>query len=120
MQLRHVETIARRMLGAAPEWALASARSVQGGLIVEGSPATVISRGKNKGRKRWSKPLQTVIVTEPDYAAEIARYEREEGKCHECFGEGKTAFRWSRDKGTEYRECRRCKGAGVAPAGRED
>ena len=84
---------------------------------VTGCIAPVITRGKNKGERNWSKMDKTTIrefvVSIADHEAWKLEWERKNGKCHRCQGSGKTLARVTATEKT-YRECTRCKGTGGA------
>ena len=72
----------------------------------------LLTRGPNKGRKRWDGPREELWLSGAEVEARAEQYERETGNCRECMGDGKTLARWSATEGTTYRECSRCKGTG--------
>lgn len=119
MNCGHWGNLARRKLGALPEgFEFFEIRATKWGTMLKGGVATVTKSGKNKGRKRWGGPHLTAIVTDEEYQAELARYERETGNCHECLGEKQTVAGWHHQTGWSYRTCHRCKGSGKAPESR--
>jgi len=112
----HIESVARRKLAPLPEgWEPWKYERVgPDATMVTGSVPRILTRGKNKGQKRWPKPGQAVVVTDAERDAEFARYEAETGVCGKCFGRGEESAGWHYKTGTKYRTCRRCKGSGGA------
>lgn len=108
--------VAKRKVGGGDGWEWCSSEAVGRDFLIKGGVPTIVTRGKAKGRKRWKGvPLDRALVSRDEFDAEAARYEAETGNCRECRGAGKTAYRWSKDEGTSYRECRSCGGTGKAP-----
>lgn len=92
-------------------------RMNNGTLVTGGVPIGVVKSGKRKGRPKWG-PMKTadrVFVADADLDAEKSRYEREEGKCHECYGDGQTIASFHVTEGHTYRTCSRCKGSKIPP-----
>jgi len=83
--------------------------------IMTGGVPRVLTRGPNKGERRWDGPRTQVAVTQVEIDAAMARYEAETGNCAECEGTKQTVAGWSASEGTRYRECVRCHGTGIAP-----
>lgn len=115
------EQIGRRKLGNPAgfrfySWeAIGSGRPEDRDVLMTGCVVTRhYSKGKNKGRPVYDGPPLKVVVTEAEEAAERARIEAE-GRCGECQGEGTVFGGWHHITGTEYRECRRCRGTGKPP-----
>ena len=104
---------ARKKLGNA-EWQWCTSERVEGGFLVTGGVPGVYKSGKKKGRTKWPKKSECdrIIVTLEDRDAAIVEYEKETGKCAWCEGSGKTLSRWSRDRGSEFRQCEKCDGTG--------
>ena len=73
------------------------------------------SKYKN-GSPKWDKPHTQVVVTEGERIAEAERYEREHGRCRECFGSGQQWVGWSKDEGNRYAPCVRCSATGKPAA----
>lgn len=76
-------------------------------LYTGGVPVTTKS-----GRQKWPKPHTQVVVTEAEREAEAERYEREHGRCRECFGSGAEWAGWSASDGHRTRPCGRCNATG--------
>jgi hypothetical protein len=74
-----------------------------------------ITKGKNKGQKKYVGTATIVVISQDEIKAEEARYERMTGNCQRCFGNKQIAKSWSKDEGTVYRDCPRCKGTGLRP-----
>ena len=88
--------------------------------LVEGGVPTIVSRGKNKGQRRWDRKTATrVVVTGDEIRAECERYEREEQKCERCYGLGQVLASWSATGGWTSRSCGKCAGTG-RPAAQPD
>ncbi len=79
------EPVARRKLGAPPEWKAYDWRLLESGdtLLTGGIP----NDGPRNRRWRGVSP-QRAVVTKEESDAELARFERETGKCHGCGGCG--------------------------------
>ena len=75
----------------------------------------LLTRGPNKGQKRWDGDRQEQWLGEAEVEAQARRYEAETGKCCACTGTGKQVARWSVTDGTTYRDCGRCHGTGNQP-----
>lgn len=93
-------------------------QSVEGGSIVHGCvPSGVYSRGPRKGEPKFRPAMpgteRTVIVTDADLDKIAAAYENDNGKCWHCKGTGKTIARLHVTEGATYRDCSRCRGAGL-------
>lgn len=110
------ERVARRKLGALPDgWEVCRwSRIGTDAVLYEGGVPTVIQRGPNKGKKRWRGPVQSAVVTDAEEWAERARYERETGRCANCYGSGRQWAGWHYQEGTKYRPCRACGATGCA------
>ena len=108
--------IARRKLGGDPGLKWVSAKAVTGGFLIEmGKPTRTYASGPHKGEDDWRKvPTREAIVTKEETEAAERAYEVETGKCSNCDGEGKEFARWTKDEGTTYQPCSRCKGTGKA------
>ncbi len=116
MNFGHWGSAALRKLGAVPEgFELFEIRGTRWGTMLRGGVPSVTKTGKNKGRKRWTGPYLTALVSDKEYAAELVRYEAETSKCHECTGEAWVVYGWSHIEGHFWKECPRCKGSGKAP-----
>lgn len=86
--------------------------------IVRGAvPGAVFERGKNKGKPNPAKytDKRELVITPDDMAAIRAKWEDETGKCHACYGEGKTVASSSVEHGRTYRDCKRCHATGRRP-----
>lgn len=112
------EVIARRKLNAPPEWKWCRLEWIEpDAMLVTGGVPRIYVRGPRKGQPKWGGVTrEQCVVTEAERRAEWASYEASTGLCYNCCGEARTLYRWSKDSGTEYRECRRCTGTGKAPA----
>jgi hypothetical protein len=82
--------------------------------IVTGSvPTGTYRSGPRKGRPKFAGPESKVIVTRAELEAHAAAHESNTGKCWDCKGSGQTIAGWSKDNGTRYETCSRCKGTGI-------
>jgi len=82
--------------------------------IMTGGVPRVLTRGPNKGQRKWDGPHSQVAVTQVEIDAAMANYERETGNCAECEGSCKTVAGWSATDGTRFRECTKCDATGKA------
>jgi hypothetical protein len=75
-------------------------------------------RGPKKGKTNYHNKLsepKTVYISCQQYDQCVIDYEKETGKCIECFGHpGQQWIGWSKDSGNKFRECPECKGSGCA------
>lgn len=115
--MKFIEDIARRKLGAPPEWTWCKSERIgTDAFMLEGGIPRKLKSGPRKGRNTFKDcELAKVVVTDAEVKAEKAAYEASTGLCCECRGEKVTTARWSTTEGRETRECRRCKGSGTAP-----
>lgn len=113
--LEHIETAARKKLGAAEGWRWFKCESVSGGWIIEGCvPDGTYSRGPRKGRPKFKAPGDRVVVSEDDVAVQEALYVQATGNCHQCLGTAKQIRSWSKAEGTKHDPCAKCNGTGKA------
>jgi hypothetical protein len=84
--------------------------------IITGGVPRVLTRGPNKGERRWDGEISRVVVTQSEIDAAMAAYENTTHQCAECEGTARVVVGWSAADGTKYRECKRCDGTGAAPA----
>ena len=117
----HVVSVARRKLGGDERLTWCELRAVGpiGGprdvQLKMGIPR-VYTRGTLKGELKWAGiRLQKVFVSETEALEEAARYERQDGKCSECLGEGRVVQSCGVGQETTYRSCGRCSGTGLPP-----
>lgn len=107
---------AHRVYGKPKEWAWCSldAMDVPPGFVkVTGAvPSGVVKSGARKGRPKFPKELETIWMKHSDIAGVKADWERETGRCCECWGTGGTVVSASVSEGTRYRRCRKCGGSG--------
>lgn len=85
----------------------------EGTCRLRGAAYLVKERGKNKGRPDYKKPLEgtqrTVFFTATELEAWELDREQRLGICKDCVNTGKCWIGWSKDEGTKYRRCTRCK-----------
>jgi hypothetical protein len=89
-------------------------------LIKGGVYKTLKQRGKNKGKPDIKKPepgtYREVVVTFADFDAFCVKWERESGRCYDCYGNGDqccgSAIQPDGSVKHAYRTCVRCKGSG--------
>lgn len=100
-------------------WEAYAWKVVDGSVIVKGAVPRVLTRGKNKGRRRWppeSDPsFRRHIIAIPDAVAWVLAQEAATGECSACGASGREVARWSSSEPAAYRDCRRCGGSGTAP-----
>jgi hypothetical protein len=83
--------------------------------VVTGSvPTGTYKSGPRKGDLKFTGPKSKIVVTKVEIEATAAAYESSTGKCWNCQGTGQTWAGWSKDNGTRYKTCSRCKGTGIA------
>lgn len=84
--------------------------------LLEGAvPVGVVTRGKNKGRAKWPKVLDQIVITGAEYDAEVLAVEDETKKCHPCSGTGRTIASVQTmplPVTYTYQTCSRCHGSG--------
>jgi hypothetical protein len=98
-----------------PGWKAFRWEKVGDDSIVTGSvPTGTYRSGPRKGRPKFTGPETKVIVTKAELEVTAAAYESTTGKCWDCKGSGQTWAGWSKDEGTRYETCSRCKGTGTA------
>jgi hypothetical protein len=102
-------------------WMWNSSRVLEGsdGFLISGAVCTALfSRGPRKGRVNWAKrdraTEREIFISRADLEACQARWERETGKCRECFGTAQEWAGWSAKAGTIFKPCRRCEATGNA------
>lgn len=93
-----------------------SIRGVTGGTRVVVGPVTTFKKGPRKGKAKYGPKSETyeVLVSTEDFENEKRLFERETGRCHECYGNKIAWNGWAADKGNYYRTCNVCKGTGLA------
>lgn len=117
--INHLETVALRKIGSPlPEgvgfcyWEHKHGTDLN---VVKTSRWRISKRGPSKGQRIYYGPfINVVYVVDSEIKAEIARFERETGKCHKCGGDGLEWSGWSHDKGTEWRPCGTCEATGIS------
>lgn len=113
----YAEVVVRRKLGALPEnWAICGwTRIDPDATVYRGGPYRLLTRGKNKGHKRWDNVTHTCVVTDAEEQTERLSHEAETGNCSTCAGTGQEWYGWHHIDGEKYRQCGRCAGSGKAP-----
>lgn len=107
--------VARNKTGGNPDWHWCTSELVGRDFLITGGVPEIVTRGPNKGRRRWSAAKkERVIVTRAECDAARAEYTAKTGNCAECRGSGRTLWKWSKDDGVTYRDCRECSGSGLA------
>lgn len=121
----HWSEYARQTLGLHDHWQWYSIERDPDGVAMPkdvtkltGCVPTIKTRGPDKGEPNWRRPLpgthRVVWIERDKFDAWLLEWERKTGKCHRCYGKGQVIRRWSKDEGTEYRDCDRCGGTGKA------
>ncbi len=106
----------RRVEGLPDNWAIGGwTRIGQDATAFRIASCRVLTRGKNKGQKRWGKTTHTCVVTDEEEYAERMRYETETGNCSTCGGMCIEWVGWHRITGHKYQKCGRCAGSGKVP-----
>jgi hypothetical protein len=114
----HIEAVAKRKMDT-PGWEPYAWEAIgTDGTMVTGSIPRLLKSGPRKGEKTWDGKGDKVVVVKSEILAEMARYEKETGKCCQCMGQGKVAAGWSSATGPRYRPCLICKGTGYWAEGR--
>lgn len=118
--MKFLEDIARRKLGAGPDWQWCKSEVIgaygHGDFLLSGGVPRILKSGPRKGRGTWAGiTLDRCVVTQSEIAAEQRAYEASTGTCHRCLGEKQTIHGVSSTNGTTYRVCSRCMGTGLAP-----
>lgn len=113
----HRANLAMRKIGAIPGFEFYEWRCLDdpdGSVMLTGAVVTgTVTKGKRKGKKRWDETRKrVVIITDAEMLAERRRFEREEGKCAECGGDGQAFKSWNHETGTAWRTCVKCGGSG--------
>jgi hypothetical protein len=88
-------------------------QQADGGHIVTGAiPIGTYRSGPRKGRPKYPKDSQIVVVTTEELNAKAKEYEKETGNCWECKGTGLVFVGWSKAEGSKRNTCPRCSGVG--------
>jgi hypothetical protein len=84
-------------------------------LVKGGVAGHVFQRGPRKGKPdpKRRTDVSEMVVTREDLRAIKVKWERENGKCADCFGEGSRVVGWSKEEGEMRRGCTRCKATGL-------
>ena len=89
------------------------------GYLVEISKTRILTKGARKGRLTWrdtkGKRLSEVVetlITFDDIKREKDIFEKETGRCRECFGNGMRIVGWSVIDGNRTEKCKYCEGTG--------
>ena len=125
----HLENHARELLHQPPEWRIHRWQRLPEDAHYGGFTHTAVTgavcnavflRGPRKGPTNWSKrdpdTDRGVIISDVEHNAWLLAWEKQTGKCHECGGTGQEWAGWNHETGDRYRDCRRCKATGKAPA----
>ena len=118
--MSHLDEVARRKAKGPEGWAVCAWERIGDGndLIVTGGVPRLLKAGPRKGKPTWRDvPVQKVVVTGEEIAAERARYETATDNCADCMGIGKVFASWSAAEGVKHKDCRRCGGDGKAKEG---
>ena len=115
---KHLSAIAAERNGI-EGWEAYAWEVVEDSVIVKGAVPRVLTRGKNKGCRRWPSErdpsYRQHAISMACAVAWVLDQEAKTGKCSACDGSGQEVARWSMSEPTTYRDCRRCKGSGAAP-----
>jgi hypothetical protein len=86
-----------------------------GSSILTGAPTRTVTRGKTKGRLRYSGQKSVVVVTRAEEDAARRDYELTTGYCSDCVGSGRVFRKWNHLTGSTYCDCGKCHGTGKIP-----
>lgn len=108
--------------GAPDGWQWYRQEAIDGGLLVTGAVCDATYKsGPRKGLTNWSKrdkaTERRILISELAMLGRRMQWERDTGKCSECFGTGAEWAGWSAKDGNRTRPCRRCGSTGKAPQG---
>ena len=99
-----------------PDWDMGSLEVITNdATLVKCYKTETVTKGKNKGKKKYVGPPTIIVITRAEIAEEEANYEKTTGQCHRCYGKGEVPHSWSKDEGSKSKPCPRCKGTGYAP-----
>jgi len=116
--LRHLESAARRKLGASQEWLGYRYESFTGGYLVVGAiPVGFVSRGPRKGKPKWKGEGDKVVLSNVEVQVEEEHYVRTTGNCPECFGTKEQFASWSVKEGLKTSPCQACGATGRRGSG---
>lgn len=111
----HLESAARRKLGASKEWKSYRWEVLTGGFLVTGAvPVGLYKSGPRKGKPKWQGRGTKVLLSETEVVAEVALYIRETGNCANCCGTKQEFLSWRVNEGTKFRPCSECGATGKA------
>jgi len=108
-----MEIFARRLLGMPDTWEVFRFQTEGHGVPkdwYEFEGCIPIGKGKLKYRKGTDRAH--VMFSREQIDAFIPQWEQETDKCSDCLGAGQTVAGWSRETGTRYRPCDKCRGTG--------
>lgn len=115
---KHLSAIAAERNGI-EGWEAYAFEVVDDSVVIKGAVPRVVTRGKNKGCRRWPSECdpnhRRHVIAMPDAVAWVLAQEAKTGKCSACDGSGREVERWTMHEPTTYRDCRRCRGSGAAP-----
>jgi hypothetical protein len=99
--------------GFVPPFEFYRIEAVDNGYILTGADVIgIIQRGKNKGRKRYSKQLTKTFVSKTESIQEQNLWEETTGKCSRCLGSGEITVKVSVPEGITLDTCNMCYGSG--------
>jgi hypothetical protein len=109
----------RKKLRLDDSWRWVQAEVIKGTpdfMLRMGQEVGEITRGKNKGRKKYTpeKERRQVVVNRELIDAEQNAWEAEHKVCSDCGGTKRELCGFGRD-GDRFRACSRCKATGVPP-----
>lgn len=110
--------VAVKKVGGPEGWSYCRWQRIGDGedFVVEGGIPRLLKAGPRKGEKTWRDvPTQKTVVTRAEMDAAQLAYEATTGTCGDCGGTREVFARWTKDNGTEMRQCTRCNGTGLAP-----
>lgn len=97
--------------GFVPPFEFYRIEAIDNGYILTGADVIgIIQRGKNKGRKRYSKQLTKAFISKTESIQEQKLWEEATGKCSRCLGSGEITVKVSIPEGITLDACNVCKG----------
>lgn len=105
----HLESAARRKLGASADWKAYRYEVISDCVLVAGMVPAGYTK---KGRPKWKGQGQRTVLTPGEIEAEVARYEETTGNCSKCIGTGQVFKSWSQAEGLKTVDCPACGATG--------
>jgi hypothetical protein len=88
----------------------------RGDMLVSIGVPRRLKSGPRKGKKTWRGcETRKCVVSRVEVNQTAEAWERETGKCMDCYGTGNKWSGWSRENGDRFKPCKRCEATGSAP-----